>query len=135
MLKKLGILMVLLLALLTSVIPVSAAEEQPVIYKQTVTVTNEGGFFQVGFATVEFKKDFLEGQLPATFDIEIYADSVKKEVGIQVLPHEERLDKPVHVRVDAYEGYLYDKVAEKNIWVSIKKQQVIVKHFSRFAFS
>lgn len=134
MLKKFGVLVVLLLVLFTSIVPVFA-DVEPVIYKRTVTVTNEGGFYQVGFATVEFKKDFLEGQLPATFDIEVYSDSEKDEVGIQILPHEERLDKPVHVYVEAYEGFLYDKKKGENIWVNIKKQQIIVKHFSRFAFS
>jgi len=132
MLKKLGILMVLLLVLFTSIIPVSANEE-PITYKRTVTVTNEGGIYQVGFATVEFKKDFIKGQLPVTFDIEIYADN--GEFGIQILPHEECLDKPVHVRVDSFEGYIYDTAVGGNVKANIKKQQLILKHFSRFAFS
>lgn len=132
MLKKLAVLMVLLLVLLNALIPISAAEE-PVIYQRTITVTNDGGVYQVGFATLEFKKDFIQGQLPIELNVSIYAEN--GELYVDVSPSEACLDKQVHVRIDSYKGLLYDKALGENISVSVKKQQLLLQHFSRHAFS
>lgn len=134
MLRKLMALMVLL-ALVMSVVPVSAADN-PVVYKATITVTKEGGKFQVGFANIEFKKEFIDQKsLPVTIDVEISAENGKAGIDLEMSPSYPDFCKKVHIRVDNYKGLLYDKAAGKNVEVVVKKQQLIVDHFSRHAFS
>jgi len=104
---KKRIVMLLTLLIVLAAIPVAAAEE-PVIYQDTITVTSEGGRFQVGFIELEFKKDFLEKDMePVTFNVEIYAEN---GVGyIEITPDAIDFDKKVHIRVASYEGLIYDK--------------------------
>lgn len=146
MLKKLTVFVILLSFILIAV-PVSAAHNnphqenysvsestEPVIYKETITVTEDGGVFRVGFADVVFKKDFLDPEmLPITFDVEISA--VDGVAGIEFQPGVPDFCKDVFIRVDEYNGLLYDKTQEKNIYVEIDKQLLKVSHFSRYAFS
>ena len=53
--KKKLLCLVLTLALIFSVavMPV-AADETPIIYKDTITVTKDGGRYQIGFINIEF---------------------------------------------------------------------------------
>ncbi len=146
MLKKLTVLLVLLSFLLAAV-PVSAAcytphptkdkaceYVKPVIYERTIRVDNNGGAFKVGFAEVVFPKGFLSSQkLPITIDVEISA--VNGAAGIEFHPDIPYFSKDVTIKVDAYKGYIYDKTKKKNVYVEIKKQQLKVSHFSRYAFS
>lgn len=146
MLKKLTIIVVLLTFILMAV-PVSAAQytphpgkynvsesANPVIYERTIRVNENGGVFRVGFADVVFKKGSLDSDsLPITIDVEISA--VNGVAGIEFSPDIPDFNKDVTIRVDAYKGYLYDKAQHKNIYVEIKKQQLKVSHFSRYAFS
>jgi hypothetical protein len=146
MLKKLTVFIVLLSFILLAV-PVSAAHYtpqpagynvsesvQPVIYERTIKVNDNGGAFRVGFADIIFKKGCLESdQLPIAIDVEISA--VNGVAGIEFHPDIPSFNKEVTIRVDAYKGYIYDKTQKKNIYVEIKKQQLKVSHFSRYAFS
>lgn len=146
MLKKLTVFIVLLSFILLAV-PVSAAHYtsqpagynvsesvQPVIYERTIKVNDNGGVFRVGFADVIFKKDCLgSDKLPVTIDVEISA--VNGIAGIEFHPDISNFSKQVTIQVDAYKGYIYDKTQRKNIYVEIKKQQLKVSHFSRYAFS
>ncbi len=130
--KKIVVFLILL-ALVLSAIPVSAAQE-PVIYNSTITVTSEGGVYQVGFVSIEFKKEFLDAQkLPVTIDVEVSA--VNGVAGIELDPSMSDFCKKVHVRVAKYNGLLYDKTTGQNIQVDVKKLQLVVNHFSRHAFS
>ena len=135
MCKKILTLLLISFLVLAS-IPLMA-DEQPVDYKETITVTEDGGRFQVGFVNIEFKKEFLDsGQLPATFYVKV---SAKNGVaGIEISLDAPEFFKKVHLRVSSYQGLLYDENDEtscKNILVDIKKQQIIIGHFSRYAFS
>lgn len=145
MLKKLSII-VLLLVFVFSVMPVSAANyydqnlqkiqtvEKPVVFKETIFVTKDGGSFEVGFATVKFPKDFIESNmLPIRFDVEISA--VNGVAGIEFTPDVPDFNKDVIIKVECYRGWLYDKAKGKNIWVNVRPQVLKVKHFSRYAFS
>lgn len=130
--KKL-LALITILVLLLSMTPVAAAEE-PIIYKKTITVTEEGGRYQIGFVNVEFKKDFLEGdKLPVTFEVQVYAENGKGY--IELLPDTPDFFKKVHIRVDSYNGELYDVAKVENIPISIKKMQILADHFSRYCFS
>lgn len=133
MLKKiLSILLVLMF--LFSCVPAMAAGEQPDTFKSTITVTKEGGRYQIGFINLEFKKDFLlMNKLPAVFEVEI---AIKDgQAGIEIKPDTEGFFKKVHIRVDSYEGPLYDKDKGEFVKVRIKKQQILADHFSRYAFA
>lgn len=124
--------LVIVLALLLSLTPVAAAEE-PVTFKDTITVTEDGGRYQVGFINVEFKKNFLEAdKLPVTFNVQVYADNGKGYIEFE--PDTPNFFKKVHIRIDAYNGQLYDVSKAENIEVSIKKQQILAEHFSRWSF-
>lgn len=107
------------------------ASDEPVIYKDTITVTEDGGRYQIGFVNVEFKKDFLDpAMLPRTFEVQVYAEN---GVGyIEFSPSTPNFFKKVHIRIDNYNGLLYDKAAGKNIQVNFKKQQILAEHFSRY---
>ena len=132
MCKKILTLLLISFLVLAS-IPLMA-DEQPVVYKDTITVTEDGGRFQIGFVNIEFKKEFLDsGQLPATFDVKVSAEN--GVAGIEISPDTPEFFKKVHLRVSSYQGLLYDETACKNILVDIKKQQIIIGHFSRYAFS
>lgn len=127
--KKRVFLLVMVLTLIFSILPASAAEE-PVIYKDTITVTEDGGRYQIGFIEVEFKKDFIEAdKLPATFEVQIYADNGKGY--IEFAPDTPNFYKKVHIRVDAYKGLLYDVSKGENIYVNYKKKHITAEHFSR----
>lgn len=114
-------------------LPVLAAAEEPVIYKETITVTEDGGRYQIGFIEVEFKKDFLgKGMEPVTFDVEVYAEN---GLGyIEFSPDAEDFAKKVHIRVNSYEGLLYDKALGENILIDTGKVHLTTDHFSRLCW-
>lgn len=110
------------------------ASDAPVIYKDTITVTADGGRYQIGFVNVEFKKEFLDpALLPRTFEVQVYAENGAGY--IEFSPDASGFFKKVHIRVDAYSGLLYDKAAGENIEVNFKKQQILAEHFSRYAWN
>lgn len=127
--KKKLLLLAMAFILLFTTMPAIAAE-RPVIYKDTITVTADGGRYQVGFVNVEFKKNFLDpSMLPTTFDVQVYAEN--GTAYIEFAPSTPLFFKSVHIRTDAYNGLLYDIAAKKNINVDIKHSQVLAQHFSR----
>ncbi|MBI9012260.1 MAG: hypothetical protein JEZ08_08485 [Clostridiales bacterium] len=134
--KRTMSLFFVVLVLLLTIMPVWAeteVPEEPVEFTLDITVDSEGGRYQVGFVNVEFKKDFLnEEYLPTTFDASIYAENGK--VYIEFLPDSELFFKKVHLRIDRYNGYIYDRATGENIYVEVKKQQILAEHFSRYCF-
>ncbi|MFZ5967117.1 MAG: hypothetical protein ACOYVK_08070 [Bacillota bacterium] len=130
---KKWILLLLIMALLFTSIPVMAAEN-PIIFKDVITVTDEGGRYQIGFVNIEFKKEFIdESKLPATFGVEVYAEN--GVAYIEFNPDTPDFFKKVHIRIDKYDGTLYDKATGENIEVHIDKQQIKAEHFSRYSFN
>ena len=125
--------LVIVLALLLSLTPVVAAAPEPVVFRDTITVTEDGGRYQIGFINVEFKKDSLEAdKLPITFEVQVYADNGKGY--IEFAPDTPKFFNKVHIRVDAYNGQLYDVSKGENIEVNFKKQQILAEHFSRWSY-
>ncbi|NLL07205.1 MAG: hypothetical protein GX270_15810 [Clostridiaceae bacterium] len=135
----------ILVVLLISGVPALAAQGQndayitsnsakdKVIFERTFTVTEEGGSFEVGFVTAEFKKNFLPAeQYPKTFTLRVCARD--GEVGIEAYPDTDNFLKPVLIRVNKYNGYLYDEVLDENIFVSVKNKTIPAKHFSWYRF-
>lgn len=130
--KKRALLLFVLMAVLLTSLMVTAIEP-PIVYQERITVTEEGGRYQVGFVNVEFKKEFIdETMLPATFDVEVYAEN--GVIYIEFLPDTPDFFKNVHIRVAQYEGYIYDKATGENIYVNVPRQQIKAEHFSRYAF-
>ena len=108
--------------------------EEPVEFTLDITVDSEGGRYQVGFVNVEFKKDFLyEEYLPAVFEASVYAEN--GQVYIEFKPDTILFYKQVHLRIDKYKGYIYDRATGENIYVEIKQQQILAPHFSRYCFA
>ena len=130
--KKSILLFLLLFMLLASTVPALAVSE-PLVYKEVITVTEDGGRYQIGFAEVEFKKEFIDSSLlPATFEIEIYAEN-----GIAFIEFNtdaSHFFKKVHIRAKKYNELLFDKAIGENILVDIKSQQILVEGFSRYSF-
>ncbi|WP_010245730.1 hypothetical protein [Acetivibrio cellulolyticus] len=135
----------ILAVLLVSSVPAMAAQGYDVqsvesysandnmVFERTVTVTEKGGSFEVGFVTVNFPKDFLtKDQYPKTFTLRVCAKD--GEVGIEASPDTNNFLKPVKIKVDAYTGFLYDEVTNQNIFVNVKKQTIIATHFSWYRF-
>ena len=139
MLKKLMVILVLLMFIF-STIPAYAASndwkdaQDPVIYKSEIKVTENGGVYKLGFATIKFPKDFIDDELlPVVVKVEIYAEC--GTAYIEFTPDIPDFNKAVTISAHAYHGLLYDKAAGKNIRVNIKTQKLKVLHFSRYAFS
>ncbi len=154
MFKKLSIILVLFV-LIFNVLPVSAASDimddhrnnmvstyksmdtdskNAIVFESTITVTEDGGTFNVGFVKIVFPKDFLDSEsLPATFDVKI--NSVDGVAGIEFSPDTPEFNQDVIIKANKYSGLLYDETIEKNLFFKIKSQVLKVKHFSRYAFS
>jgi len=112
--------------------PISSTQEQ-VIFSDTITVSAQGGDYQIGFVTIDFPKNFLDkDQLPATFYVKIFA--INGIAGIEITPDTPHFKKNVRIIVDKYNGYLYDISKDENIIVKVKKQVIIAKHFSWYRF-
>lgn len=138
-LKRLGgdimkrkIILSLVLLMLMSSVPVFAHADTPVIYKDTITVTNDGGSYHIGFINLIFKKDSFGADVDqVTLNVEIYAEN---GVGyIEVTP-DIVLEHPAYICVHDYDGLLYDKAVGKNIHVSVERQFILAPHFSRYVF-
>ncbi|OPZ94223.1 MAG: hypothetical protein BWY74_00731 [Firmicutes bacterium ADurb.Bin419] len=134
----------ILMVMLLSGVPAMAAQghelqnatsynSNVMIFERTVTVTEKGGTFEVGFVTVNFPKNFLEkGKYTKTFTLKVCARD--GEIGIEATPDTNKFLKPVLIKVNNYKGFLYDEVTGENIFVNVKKQTVVAKHFSWYRF-
>lgn len=130
MLKKTTLFLMLVLLLVSS--PVLALE-QPVVYQSTITVTEDGGRYQIGFINVEFKKESLDAaKLPITFEVKVYAENGVNYIEFQ--PDVSEFYKKVHIRIDKFDGVIYDQATGVNISITTKNEQLVVEHFSRYAF-
>lgn len=127
--RKVSLFLIVIVLLMTT-IP-SFASEEKVIYKEIITVTEDGGKFNIGFTEVKFKKNFIEkDRLPKTFEVKIYAEN--GQAYIEFLPDTSGFKKDVIIKVNEYKGLLYDIALGKNIEVNIKKQKIKAEHFSRY---
>lgn len=129
--KKKLLALVLITFILFGNSVMAAAPEKPVLYNQKITVTDTGGRYDIGFINLEFKKDFLNPKLlPVTFEVQIYAED---GIGyIEFSPDTPAFYKQVHIRVDNFSGYLYDRAKGENIYITTKKNQILASHFSRY---
>lgn len=101
------------------------------IYRRSFTLTPDGGVLSIGFVQVMFKKNSLGKNFePVTFEAKIYAENGVPY--IEFNPGIPEFVKKVHIRVDKYDGLLYDTAAGKNIAVHINKKHFTVDHFSRY---
>lgn len=138
MFKKLTAI-VLLLIFVFSAMPVNACHdwkdaEKQIIYKSEIRVTENGGEYKVGFATIKFPRNFISGsKLPVKIKVEIYSE--KGKTYIDFSPDMSNFKKEVTISTQSYKGLLYDKAYKKNIQVNIRSQKFEVRHFSRYAFS
>lgn len=143
--NKKFISVLILIVMLMTCVPVTALScpvkdkavcvkaEAPVVFEKTITVTEKGGKFDVGFVTLQFKKDFLpKNQLPAKFNVKVYVKD--GQAGVEVTPDTKKFNKDVLIKVSKYEGYLYDKDKGKNVYVKIKSQVINASHFSWYRF-
>ncbi len=107
--------------------------QNPVIFEDTFTVTEDGGTYDIGFVTITFPKLFIDAdRLPMTFTVQIFADN--GVAGIQIEPSTSDFNKFVRIKVSAYRGLLFDKTLGKNIFVNIRNQVILAPHFSWFRF-
>jgi len=131
--SKKVIVLLMALTFIFSSIPVLAADEEPVIFKDSITVDHNGGVFQVGFAEIRFLPNFLdEEMLPKTFEVEIYA--YDGTAYIAFTPDTPNFKKPVVIKSNGYQGLLYDKATGENIFTNIPRQVIVAKHFSLYAW-
>lgn len=132
--KKLLCLVISLAIIFSVAVMPVAADEAPIMYQDTITVTKDGGRYQIGFINIEFKKNFIEkDNLPITFEVMVYAEDGKGY--IEFSPDIPDFFKKVHIRVDRYNGMLYDVANDENIEITVNKQQILAEHFSRYCFS
>ena len=117
-----------------SSLQVSSTTNDKVIYEDTVTVTPDGGTYEVGFVTVTFKKNFIDSSsLPINITISVYAED--GEAVIEFSPDVDDFNKKVKVKAEKFEGFLYDAATGMNEWITVKNQTMQLSHFSRYAFS
>ncbi len=110
-----------------------SVNQDPITYEETFTVTETGGNFKIGFATVQFKRNFLdETDLPLDLDVQIYAEN--GVVYIEFNPDVIEFERDVKIKANKFEGYIYDRGTKKNIYIEIPGQTFFVSHFSRYCF-
>jgi len=111
----------------------SKENEQQTLFEETVTLKNKQTKVDIGFVTVEFKKNFLpEDMYPITFEIKLYAEDGK--VYIEFSPDVDEFLKDVVVKVHSYDGYIYDVGTDEFILVDIPRLTMKLPHFSRWCF-
>lgn len=107
--------------------------EEPLIFEDTITVDVKGGKYRVGFVTIQFLNRCLPNeQYPVEFTAKIYVNN--GEAVIEISPDVDSFSKPVLIKVDKYSGYLYDEAKGENVYVNIKSQVIVAKHFSWYRF-
>lgn len=133
-------LLVLALIMLLTFIPVSAMAkshdvadiQEPITYEETFTVTEKGGNFEIGFVQLQFKKGFLDENLPLVLDVKIYAEN--GVVFIDFSPDVSEFKKDVKIKAHKFDGYIYDVATGENIYINLPQQHFYVSHFSRYCF-
>jgi hypothetical protein len=111
----------------------SKEKDRYTLFEETVTLENKRTKVDVGFVTVEFKKNFLPNDMyPITFEIKLYAEDGK--VYIEFSPDVDEFLKDVVVKVHPYDGYIYDVGIDEYIHVDIPKLKMKLPHFSRWCF-
>lgn len=111
----------------------STVAARPVTFQDTITVTKDGGKYDIGFVTLTFPKNFIDSdRLPITFNVIVNAEN--GIAGIELSPDTKDFNKKVAIKVDAYNGLLYDDVKGKNVKVDVKNQVIFAEHFSRYSF-
>ncbi len=113
---------------------VSVSATEKVTYEETLEVSAQGGTFQLGFAAITFKKNFVENvEWPLEIKVSIYAED--GIAYIELVPDMGNFKKKVKVKVKKFEGYLYDNATGENEWFELQNQTLQLSHFSRYAFS
>lgn len=103
------------------------------LFTETITLTNKKTKVDVGFVRVIFEKNCLpEEMYPITFEIEVYAEDGK--MYIEFSPDVEDFLNDVKIKVQPFEGFVYDVATDEYIYVDIEKTVFKVPHFSRWCF-
>jgi len=131
-LKPLMLTLIVLL-FLSSTTAYAAKPATPVLIEKEITVTSEGGNFDIGFAQVKFKKNLFGENETLVLNAQIYADNGL--VYIEFSPDVESFIKDVKIHTSSYDGLLYDISTKRNINIEIPNQLLKVEHFSRYCFS
>ena len=112
---------------------VSVSATENVTYEKILEVSAQGGTFHVGFASITFKKNFVDAEWPLEIKVSVYAEG--GTAYIEFLPDMGDFNMKVKVKVKKFNGYLYDYATGENEWFELKNQNLQIEHFSRYAFS
>lgn len=121
---------ILILVVVLSTMNVFADTQQgPEVY--TITVTEDGGRYQVGNIQLTFMKDSMQkGMEPATFTVQLYSENGTPY--IQFDPSVSQFAKDVKIKVQKGEYELYDMVTGQPTNIDFENYNFKVEHFSRY---
>ncbi|MDF2520275.1 MAG: hypothetical protein K0R84_903 [Clostridia bacterium] len=129
MFKKWASLILIFVVVLSTAFVFADAKNAPDTY--TITVTEDGGKYQLGNIELNFKKDSMEkGMEPVTFTVQLYAENGIPYIDIE--PSVEQFAKDVKVKVEKGEVEMYDIATNTTVNVELENYSFKVEHFSRY---
>lgn len=130
MFKKLTSFLLILVMVLSFSTVFADAHQAPEVYN--ITVTEDGGKYDLGFVELKFGKDSISKDMePVTFTVALYAENGVPYIDIN--PSVEQFAKDVKIKVEKGEVELFDIATGETVKVQLENYNFKVEHFSRYA--
>jgi hypothetical protein len=129
MLKRWASFILILLVVLSTMNVFADVQQGPEVY--TITVTEDGGRYQLGNVELTFKKDSMQKDMePVTFTVQLYAENGTPY--IQFDTSVSHFAKGVMIKVNKGDVTLFDTATGQPIQVHLNNYNFKVEHFSRY---
>ncbi|MDF2591147.1 MAG: hypothetical protein K0S75_613 [Clostridia bacterium] len=129
MLKRWAGFILILAMLLSFSIVFADAKQAPQVYN--ITVTNEGGKYNLDNVELIFKKDSMGKDMqPITFIVSLYTENGVPYIDIE--PSVESFCKDVTIKVLKGELEMYDIVTGETLDIELENYNFNIEHFSRY---
>lgn len=129
MFKRWASFILILIVVLSTMSVFADVQQGPEVY--TITVTEDGGRYQLGNVELTFKHDSMQkGMEPTTFTVQLYAENGTPY--IQFDPSVDNFAKDVKIKVQKGEVSMYDIATGETANVQLENYNFKVEHFSRY---
>lgn len=127
--KRWASFILILMVVLSTMTVFADTQQGPAVYN--ITVTEDGGRYQVGNIELTFKKDSMQKDMePITFTVQLYAENGTPY--IQFDPSVEKFNKDVRIRVQGGTYQMYDIAKGQTTNIKFVNYSFKVEHFSRY---
>lgn len=129
MFKRWASFILILVVLLSTTTVFADVQQGPKVYN--ITVTDNGGIYQMGNVTLVFKKDFISKDMePINFKVQFYAENGVPYIDIQ--PSVDQFEKKVMIFVAKGNADFYDIATNQTISINLHNNVIVAEHFSRY---